>query len=88
MTDTQFGAEKLKADLMQVRVPGYSNGLVWNVRSKSYMNAERNSEPSAGEMAREMAEKTFREAESELKHVEALQEMLKEGPGTPKDAEW
>ena len=32
---------------MQVRVPGYSNGLVWNVPSKSYMNAERNSEPSA-----------------------------------------
>ena len=41
----QFGAEKLKGDLMNVRVSGYSNGLVWNVPRLSYMNAERHSEP-------------------------------------------
>ena len=43
----QFGADKLKNDLLKVRVPGWSNGLVWNVASRSYMNAERNSVPSA-----------------------------------------
>ena len=43
----QFGAEKLKHDLLKVRVPGWSNGLVWNVASRAYMNMERNSVPSA-----------------------------------------
>ena len=43
----QFGAERLKTDLLRVRVPGWSNGLMWNVASRSYMNAERNSVPSA-----------------------------------------
>ena len=43
----QFGAERLKTDLLRVRVPGWSNGLMWNVASRSYMNADRNSAPSA-----------------------------------------
>ena len=38
----QFGADKLKHDLLRVRVPGWSNGLNWNVAAKMYMNADRN----------------------------------------------
>ena len=29
----QFGAERLKGDLVGAKVPGYSTGLVWNVPS-------------------------------------------------------
>ena len=46
--------------------------------AKALVQAQRR--PTVGEMARELAEKTFREAETELKCVEAWQEMLKEGP--------
>ena len=37
----QFGANKLRDDLNRVRVPGWSNGLGWNVEGKMYMNAYR-----------------------------------------------
>ena len=36
-----FGANKLRDDLLIVRVPGWSNGLNWNVAAKMYMNADR-----------------------------------------------
>ena len=37
----QFGANRLRDDLSGVRVPGWSNGLGWNVEAKMYMNADR-----------------------------------------------
>ena len=37
----QFGANRLRDDLQRVRVPGWSNGLGWNVEAKMYMNADR-----------------------------------------------
>ena len=46
----QFGAERLKADLVGAKVAGYSTGLVWNVPRGQWINAERNSEPPAIEL--------------------------------------
>ena len=37
----QFGANHLREDLFRVKVPGWSNGLGWNVEAKMYMNADR-----------------------------------------------
>ena len=36
-----FGANKLRDDLLIVSVPGWSNGLNWNVAAKVYMHERR-----------------------------------------------
>ena len=38
----QFGANRLRHDVMQVKVPGWTNGLGWCVETKMYMNCDRN----------------------------------------------
>ena len=46
----QFGAERLKANFVSAKVAGFSDGLVWNIAQKKWINAERNSEPPAIEL--------------------------------------
>ena len=38
----QFGANRVRHDLLQTRVTGWSNGLGWNVEARMHMNTDRN----------------------------------------------
>ena len=39
----QYGAERMKADLLRATVPGFTAGLVWNIVQKKWINQQRDS---------------------------------------------